>query len=239
MPIPILMYHQIDETPARGTPLRGLTVTPGSFARQMKAFRLLGYQGLSMPALMPYLRGEQQGRVFGITFDDGYLNNLENALPILLENRFSATCYAVSAAPGNVNAWDRPKGIPEKPLMDGPALRAWAKAGMDVGAHTCTHAALCHVSPAQRDAEIRHCKAALENMTGQEVRHFCYPYGEYDEAVRAAVIQAGYESATTVHAGRVRLDDDPYTLPRLFVARTHHLLYLFSRVLWGYEDPRA
>ena len=67
--LPILMYHQIDATPARGTPLRGLTVTPGSFARQMGLLRLLGYKGLSMGDMEPYLRGEKSGRVVGITFD--------------------------------------------------------------------------------------------------------------------------------------------------------------------------
>ena len=83
MAYPILMYHQIDASPARGTPLRGLTVTPGSFARQMGLLRLLGYRGVSMTGLEPYLRGETTGKVVGITFDDGYRNNLEHALPVL------------------------------------------------------------------------------------------------------------------------------------------------------------
>ena len=75
MNIPILMYHQIDETPARGTPLRGLVVHPKSFAWQMLMLRAFGFCGLSMRDLEPYLSGEKQGRVVGITFDDGYENN--------------------------------------------------------------------------------------------------------------------------------------------------------------------
>ena len=70
-PIPILMYHQIDEPPARGTPLRGLVVSPRSFAWQMNMLRILGFRGLSMRDLEPYLLGQKQGRVVGITFDDG------------------------------------------------------------------------------------------------------------------------------------------------------------------------
>jgi len=62
MSIPILMYHQIDVPPPRGTPLRGLTVAPQSFARQMACLKLLGYQGLSMRDLMPYLQGEKKAR---------------------------------------------------------------------------------------------------------------------------------------------------------------------------------
>jgi peptidoglycan/xylan/chitin deacetylase (PgdA/CDA1 family) len=105
-PIPILMYHQIDASPPKGTPLRGLTVTPERFARQMGLLRLLGYRGLSMTELEPYLRCELTGKVVGITFDDGYQNNLEHALPVLQRNGFSATCYAVSDPFEGRNAWD-------------------------------------------------------------------------------------------------------------------------------------
>ena len=95
-PIPILTYHQIDQAPLKGAPFRGLVVSPNSFGRQMALLRLLGYRGLSMSDLMPYLTGERVGKVVGITFDDGYLNNLTHALPVLRRHGFTATCYAVS-----------------------------------------------------------------------------------------------------------------------------------------------
>ncbi len=61
MAYPILMYHQIDVSPAKGTPLRGLTVTPERFGRQMGLLRLLGYKGVCMTELEPYLRGDKSG----------------------------------------------------------------------------------------------------------------------------------------------------------------------------------
>ena len=67
--IPILTYHQVEAPPPRGTPYRSLVVSPGAFARQMGLLKLLGFQGLSMSALAPYLRGEKQGRVVGITLE--------------------------------------------------------------------------------------------------------------------------------------------------------------------------
>jgi len=76
MPIPILMYHQIDIPPVRGTPLRGLVVHPKDFHNQMRWLKWTGYQGLSMRDLEPYLAGKKQGKVFGITLDDGYKNIL-------------------------------------------------------------------------------------------------------------------------------------------------------------------
>jgi len=116
MNIPILMYHQIDVPPPSGTPLRGLVVSPGGFSRQMYLLRLLGYKGLSMRELEPYLAGKKEGKVAGITFDDGYQNNLRNALPVLKQYGFTATCYAVSSMIGGTNSWDRGL-VAEQPLM--------------------------------------------------------------------------------------------------------------------------
>ena len=105
-PIPILMYHQIDVPPPRGTPLRGLVVAPRAFDWQMAMLKALGLQGLSMQDLEPYLDGRKQGRVVGITFDDGYLNNHDHALPILRRYGHTATCYAVSHLIGRTDLWD-------------------------------------------------------------------------------------------------------------------------------------
>jgi peptidoglycan/xylan/chitin deacetylase (PgdA/CDA1 family) len=95
-PVPILTYHQVAEAPVKGTAFRSLSVAPADFRRQMAFLHGLGYQGLSMTALQPFLKGERQGKVFGITFDDGYLNNLTHALPVLQQYGFSSTCYVVS-----------------------------------------------------------------------------------------------------------------------------------------------
>ena len=75
-PIPILMYHSIETMP-KGNVMRGLHVPPKRFAFQMRLLKLFGYQGLSMNKLQPYLEGEKTGKVVGLTFDDGYKNNLK------------------------------------------------------------------------------------------------------------------------------------------------------------------
>lgn len=236
MAYPILMYHQIDASPARGTPLRGLTVTPGSFVRQMGLLRLLGYRGVSMTELEPYLRGDAVGKVVGITFDDGYRNNLEHALPILLRNGFTATCYAVSAPQHGRNAWDEAIGVPQKPLFTPADMRTWVEAGMDLGAHTRHHADLTAIGPEEARDEIAGCRQELEAITNREVRHFCYPYGRYTPEHVQMVKDAGYTTATTTHRGRAIAGDDLLELRRVLVAHSNHLLLFGAKTIGGYED---
>lgn len=237
--LPILMYHQIDASPARGTPMRGLVVSPQAFRRQMAFLKLMGYQGLSMRALEPYLAGTRQGKVVGITFDDGYLNNLTHALPVLQANGFTATCYGISQMLGKTNAWDQSIGVPEKPLMSGSEWRAWHNAGMDVGSHTLSHAPLPQISEVQAQAEITQSKWALEELIGDEVRHFCYPYGKFSPQHVLMVKEAGYITATTTRRGRVSTESNFFELPRVMIAHATHLALFGMKILTDYESRRA
>lgn len=235
--IPILMYHQIDEPPPRGTPLRGLVVSPGAFARQMGLLRLLGYRGLSMQDLEPYLQGKQQGKVVGVTFDDGYQNNLHNALPVLQKNGFTATIYAVSDMLGGRNIWDEGL-VAQKALMNPDEWRVWRDAGMDIGSHTRTHARLNDLDTASAENEIAGSRQILEQQLGCSVRHFCYPYGQFQPEHALLARQAGYTTATTTARGRVHPGDDPYTLRRIMVACSTNLALFAAKVFTRYEDKR-
>jgi peptidoglycan/xylan/chitin deacetylase (PgdA/CDA1 family) len=237
--IPILMYHQIDTRPARGTPYRGLIVSPQAFARQMGLLKILGYKGLSMGALMPYVKGEKQGKVCGITFDDGYINNLEHALPILQKHQFSSTCYFVSAQLGGSNAWDHAKGISAQPLMDAQQMRVWHACGQEVGAHTCNHVDLTTLEPTLAREEIVGCKLALQDALGSSVQHFCYPYGRYNAEHVAMLQVAGYESATTTVRARAGLQNPPLELPRVQVMGAVWLPQFWRKIATDYEDRRG
>ncbi|GAB4398444.1 MAG: polysaccharide deacetylase family protein [Rhodoferax sp.] len=235
-PIPILVYHQIAPAPPPGAPYRSLYVSPQAFASQMRWLKRWGWQGLSMPELMPYLRGQKNGRVVGITFDDGYRNNLEHAAPVLQTLGFSATCYAVSAKLGGRNDWDADKGIAPADLMDAAQLRQWCAAGLDIGAHTRYHVDLTDCSAAQAETEIMLSKTELSAHIGRSVDHFCYPYGRFDARHRESVAQAGYASATSTERGRVRAGDDLLALPRVPVLRATTLAVFWLKLATAYED---
>ena len=237
-PIPILTYHQVDTPPEAGVPFRSLVVSPAAFARQMGLLKALGYRGLSMTALEPYLRGEREGRVVGITLDDGYVNNLQHALPVLRQHGFSATCYVVSGQMGGANVWDHGKGIPERSLMNAAQLRAWVAGGQEVGSHTRTHVDLCQTSDVAAFSEIAGCKRELEHRVEVEVRHFCYPYGSH-EAKHAAIAKAvGYKTATTTRRSRSVVGDDLFELPRVPMLRSTSLPQLWLKVATAYEDRK-
>lgn len=238
-PIPILVYHQIAAAPPKGAPFRGLYVAPAAFARQMRWLARLGWRGLSMTALQPYLRGERQGRVLGITFDDGYLNNLQHAAPVLQGLGFSATCYAVSAQVGGRNVWDAEHGMAQVPLMDAAQMQAWCAAGQEIGAHTVHHVHLDRLADELADQEIRASGQQLQALIGgAPVAHFCYPYGDYSAAHPAMVARAGYATATTTQRGRVRAGDALMALPRVPVLRSTTLAQLWLKVSTAYEDRR-
>jgi peptidoglycan/xylan/chitin deacetylase (PgdA/CDA1 family) len=237
-PIAILSYHQTTKPPRRGTPVRSLVLPPRRFARQLWALRWMGYQGLSMRDLQPYLNGEKTGKVVGITLDDGYLNNFDEALPILRDVGFTATAYIVSGQIGGTNAWDHGKGALPVPLMSAAHLKAWAAAGMEIGAHTRNHVNLCECDEATAREEITGCKRELEEALGVEVTTFCYPYGEHRPEHAEMVRQAGYTSGTTIVSSRARADDDPMRLPRISIHLEDSLPLLLAQVMTDYEDWR-
>lgn len=237
-PIAILSYHQTTRPPRRGTPVRSLVLPPRRLARQLRALRLIGWRGMSMHELEPYLRGEKAGKVFGITLDDGYLNNYEEALPVLRAVGFTATAFIVSAQIGGSNVWDHAKGAPAVPLMGLEHMRNWLAAGMEIGAHTRNHVNLCECDDATARQEIGGCKRDLEQALGVEVRSFSYPYGAHRADHAQMVREAGYSVATTIVSSRAQPDDDAMRLPRISVHLHDKLPRLLAQVTTDYEDWR-
>lgn len=236
--IPILTYHHTEQAPPKGFAMRSLWVTPSSFSTQMRWLSRLGYRGLSMSELVPYLRGEKKGKVVGITLDDGYQSNVSHALPILKQYGFSATCYVVSGRLGQHNEWDAALGMAKAALMDVDEMRTWVDAGMEVGSHTCSHADLSRLSLAEARHELLQSKSDLENLLQKPVTQFCYPYGHFSPEHEALVSQAGYEAATTTHRGRACATDRMTALPRVPVVRSTYAVQFLLKVLTHYEDSK-
>ena len=234
----ILTYHQIDLAPPPPAAFRSLYVAPDSFARQMRWLKRLGYRGLSMRDLMPYLRGEKVGKAVGLTFDDGYCNNLHHALPVLQDCGFTATCYVISQLLGKTNVWDLSNGVKQADLMSPEQIRAWSQAGMEIGAHTQNHCQLTSLPDEDALREISASKEELADLIGREVEHFCYPYGIYEARHTAMAKTAGYQSATTTRRGKVQPGADLFQLHRIPVVRSTYLPQFLLKLLTEYENGK-
>ena len=208
----VLMYHKIAAAPTT-TNLPALYVDPGEFDRQMAELTGAGL------ACVPY--GEVVGAVeagkggFCLTFDDGFRNVFDLALPILRARGLRAIQFIVAGQIGGEDAWDRAIGEPPQALMDDGMIREWLAAGHEIGSHTLTHPHLTALTREQARAEIVDSKRRLEDRFGVPIKHFCYPYGDNDEAVRETVREAGYESAPTVAFGTNGPGADPLALNRV------------------------
>lgn len=236
-PIPILMYHSIC-VPPQDEVMRSIHVKPRSFANQMWILHKLGYTGLSMTELEPYLRGEKTGKVVGITFDDGYKNNLTQAAPSLARYNFRATCYVVSSAVGRDNFWDRNVGIPSNAIMNEAELRAWSALGLEIGCHTVTHRDITLLDYNEQKHELEKSRLVLEGILDKGVRQFCYPYGRYTEQSTNLLRELGFKTATTMNRGRVMEKESMLTLPRIPITfHTHPHLFII-KLLTKYEDAR-
>jgi peptidoglycan/xylan/chitin deacetylase (PgdA/CDA1 family) len=185
---PILMYHALT---AR-TGLHPVSLSVERFRQQLGLLRRLGCRSVSPVAIADALRGgsDPGRRAVAITFDDGYLDTLTVALPLLVEHGFTATCYMVAGAVGGTSHWTEPKR-----LMDWDGVRDWLAAGMEIGAHSVTHPDLRGLNDRRLAEEVTDSRRRLEDRLGIPIASFAYPYNLHDERTDAAVAAAGYRAA--------------------------------------------
>jgi peptidoglycan/xylan/chitin deacetylase (PgdA/CDA1 family) len=207
----ILMYHSVGDI-AQDPNL--LCVTPARFAEQMATLHRLGLRGVGIGRLVDAMRAGRQRGLVGITFDDGYVNVLEAAVPELRRHGFTATFFIVSSQLGGTNDWD--EGTPW-PLVSAGQVGELAAAGMEIGSHGATHVRLAGLGGGQLDAETGGSRASLGELTGAPVRGFAYPYGSMDAAARHAVRQAGYDYACAVESPLADLGF--MALPRIYAGQ--------------------
>lgn len=232
----ILMYHSI--TPYDQDPYL-VTVSPARFEQQMRWLRRRGLRGASVREVLDArASGCGQGLV-GLTFDDGYTDFAEYALPVLKRYGFGGTVYVIAGRMGGDNEWD-PEG-PRKPLLTAEQVRQVADAGIEIGSHGLRHVSLPEAAEGALDDEIDGSRRALQDISGQDVPGFCYPYGHIDGPVVEGVRAAGYTYGCAIwpseHTGQ-------YALPRTFIGESDSAPRLWAKGLrhwltWDYHGPGA
>jgi peptidoglycan/xylan/chitin deacetylase (PgdA/CDA1 family) len=219
---PVLMYHSI--SPSTSPDPHRLRVHPDRLDRHLRLLRRLGLRGVPLSELLRAQERGEAGRLVALTFDDGYTDFLEHAMPVLERYGMSCTLYVVAGRMGGANEWD---SGPQLEIMGAQQVRAVAAAGHEVGSHTLTHARLADADPDSLTEEVVGSRRVLEEVLQSEVASFCYPYGAYDTAAADAVQAAGYDNACVIG------DYDPgdrFTLPRCYVSPRDTGAHLVARM---------
>lgn len=227
----VLTYHRV--APPRRGRYEKLTVAPERFVRQMRWLHALGYTVSNLDVAPRLAAGEPCAvrRPVVLTFDDGFGDLYGHVLPTLVAQRLPAVVYVVTDR--ERADWTDWGGLEPPALLDRSQLREMAAAGVTIGSHGRTHARLTRCSPRQLLDEVSGSKKAIEDVLGQQIRHFCYPYGRVNDAVAAAVREAGYHTACTTERGSVRPGADVLRLPRLVVGKRMGLLHFGRRLVLG------
>lgn len=226
----ILMYHAVGDP--SDDPYR-ITVAPERLDEQL---RWLGRRGLTGVGVGALLRARASGRargLVGLTFDDGYADFTDHALPLLKRHECTATLFVLPGRLGGENDWD-PLG-PRRPLLTGAGIRAAADAGMEIGSHGRYHRDLTLVADEALTEETRGSRALLKEITGTAPEGFCYPYGTLDRRTVDAVRRAGYAYGCAIDPGPL---GGTHALPRAHISHPDRALRLYTkRLLHGVRQP--
>lgn len=197
--IPVLLYHRV------GPETDDLTISTARFEQDMASLAEDGYHTLSLAQVARRLQGHKPqlpDKPLLITFDDGYLDNYANALPILQKYSMKASFYIITGMVGNQ---DR---------LTGAQIREMAAAGMDFGSHTVTHRRLAELSPQEVADELEQSKFALEQTLGKAVNFIAYPCGSYRPDTLQAAGQAGYIGGFSTQYGFAMFNNH-FTIKRI------------------------
>lgn len=226
-PVPVLMYHSVSDAPVAST--KALSIRPATFAAQLRYLRHQGFTGLTFGELCQRRRTRQPlpARPIVLTFDDGYADLIEEALPIMIEEGFSATLFVTT---GWLHGAARhAAGRPPGRMLSWGQVAELSSAGVEIAAHSHSHPQLDQISEPRLRNELASSQRLLEDRLGQPVCSLAYPYGHSNKRVRAVAREIGYLQAAVVKNAIAASACDPFGVPRLTIRRSTSLA-VFARV---------
>ncbi|MGD9645096.1 MAG: polysaccharide deacetylase family protein [Pirellulales bacterium] len=216
-PVVILAYHRVAADRANSW-----TIAPEDFVHHI-AWLEAHFELVSLEEAQHRLRARANTRpTVSITFDDGYSENCQLALPLLIRKRIPVTYFVCSGAVlgGELFDHDVAMGNRFQPnTLD--ELRALAADGVAIGCHTRSHADLGPLGDADRlYDEVVTAGEELQRAIGTPVRYFAFPYGQHRNLNPRAfhlAYDAGYEGVCSAYGGYNYPGDDPFHLQRVCV----------------------
>ena len=214
----VLMYHSIDNQKLKR--LSGIRVSIKNFEKQIAYLSRNGYTSYTLNEMIEQ-KDKLPPKSVVITFDDGYKDNITNALPILKKYNFKATIFVI------INRFDNDWSLYRKTknanivnhidkLGDDDIKNLLESGLIEIGAHTINHKNFCKISLEERKEEIIKSKKILEEKFDIMCKTFSYPFGIYEKGDEEIVEKAGFIGAVTTEVRKVDLDtDNMFLLPRI------------------------
>jgi peptidoglycan/xylan/chitin deacetylase (PgdA/CDA1 family) len=214
----VLMYHKVNDIPDNPT-----TVPVRQFDEQLASLRELGYEVVGLDAVLDHytLGAELPPNEVLITFDDGYRDILENALPVLQKHGYPAVIFIPVAYMDDEMPLPHETHLIEQgmhnPTLDWGLVRELDAAGVRVESHGIAHRPLAEVSLDEAVREIAVSKLILEERLGRPMRAYAYVKGSeahFHPVHESLLKQAGYDIAFTSISRANGIGADPFRLGR-------------------------
>ena len=211
--VPILMYHRIDRAdPTLPEITQSLTVDPQTFKLQMLWLPRHGRHTITQRRLFDALMhgARLPAHPVMVTFDDGYADVYQKAMPTLYRLRMHATSYVIT---------DRISGG-DPAFVTWRMLRGFERHGVEIGSHTVSHLDLPSLSEFQAMSQLGVSRRTLEERLGHPVQWLSYPGGATDDRIVGFARKVGYVLAVTTEPGDQQHASDPLRLKRYRILNT-------------------
>ncbi|MBR1799412.1 MAG: polysaccharide deacetylase family protein [Bacteroidales bacterium] len=215
----ILMLHRVSASRSNSPSLRQLEVTPSFLEETIISFRNLNYDFIGISDVMQLVKTANHHKPFVcFTFDDGYLDTLTTALPILQRHGVPLCIYLTNHF---IDGSSSPHWDSTAPMLSASDLRTLARDPLcTIGAHTLSHPHLSLLTPQQQREEIIQGRQQLEQLVSQPINHFAYPHGDYNQTTINLVREAGFKTAVTCSGRHIRSNSHPLILDRIILQQS-------------------
>jgi peptidoglycan/xylan/chitin deacetylase (PgdA/CDA1 family) len=227
----ILLYHRVSDD---GDPL---AVAPRRFRDQMAYLAAEGFRVVGLVEALELLdSGSVAPRTIGLTFDDGFADVRDEALPALSRHGFRATVFITTGVTDGRLSF--PWYERQPPVLGWEdVLELDYEGTLRFEAHTVSHPNLLGVDEPTAAAEIGDSRRELSSRLGRPVSAFAYPAGLYGDRERRLVAVAGYAAAVSCEPGVNLPDTDRFGLRRRQIDARDTLLDFRAKVGGGHDTP--
>ncbi|CAM4328646.1 polysaccharide deacetylase family protein [Paenibacillus alkaliterrae] len=242
-----LMYHHFTEKKEEQT---SVTVHKDMFRKQLQALKADGFVSIRQQELLAFLKGDKRVKLpeksVIITIDDGYESNYKLAYPILVQEQFYASIFAVTSYRGKT-----PSIYPHFTWEQ--ASEMYSSGYVDIQNHTHESHYYGTTTGRTRPAlisrlivnnrlesqfvyekriynDMKKAKSLIEQHIGNKVIALTYPYGSYNQTVINKAAASGHSLMYTIKEGVIRKGSNPHALPRINVDGKYSAKAMMDRI---------